>query len=126
MDVIALTEHLLKNIRQQKEDYTTMLANGAVEDMENYRFVVGQIRGLTYCEEEIRAAMKVSLKMAKKLFVPERVAANMKSDTPQTKIPTAIEKALPEQEENKNTENPENMDVSALERLPNPVGYRLW
>ena len=63
--------------------------------------------------------------MAKKLFVPERVAANMKSDTPQTKIPTAIEKALPEQEENKNTENPENMDVSALERLPNPVGYRL-
>ena len=35
-----------------------MLANGAVEDMENYRFVVGQIRGLTYCEEEIRAAMK--------------------------------------------------------------------
>ena len=63
--------------------------------------------------------------MAKKLFVPERVAANMKSDTPQTKIPTAIEKALPEQEENKNTENPENMDISALERLPNPVGYRL-
>ena len=58
MDVIALTEHLLKNIRQQKEDYTTMLANGAVEDMENCRFVVGQIRGLTYCEEEIRAAMK--------------------------------------------------------------------
>ncbi len=58
MDVIALTEHLLKNIRQQKEDYMTMLANGAVEDMENYRFVVGQIRGLTYCEEEIRAAMK--------------------------------------------------------------------
>ena len=42
--------------------------------------------------------------MAKKLFVPERVAANMKSDTPQTKIPKAIEKALPEQEENKNTE----------------------
>ena len=63
--------------------------------------------------------------MAKKLFVPERIAANMKSDTPQTKIPKAIEKALPEQEENKNTENPENMDVSALDRLPNPVCYRL-
>ena len=47
MDVVALTEHLLKNIRQQKEDYMTMLANGAVEDMENYRFVMGQIRGLT-------------------------------------------------------------------------------
>ena len=64
--------------------------------------------------------------MAKKLFVPERVAANMKSDTPQTKIPTAIEKALPEQEENKNTENPENMDISALDRLPNPVVFHIF
>ena len=58
MDAIALTEYLLKNIRQQKDDYATMLSNGAVENMENYRFIVGQIRGLTYCEEEIRAAMK--------------------------------------------------------------------
>jgi hypothetical protein len=52
MDAIALTEHLLKNIRQQKDDYATMLSNGAVENMENYRFIVGQIRGLTYCEDE--------------------------------------------------------------------------
>jgi hypothetical protein len=58
MDAIALTEHLLKNIRQQKDDYATMLSNGAVENMENYRFIVGQIRGLTYCEDEIRAAMR--------------------------------------------------------------------
>jgi hypothetical protein len=58
MDAIALTEYLLKNIRQQKDDYATMLSNGAVENMENYRFIVGQIRGLTYCEDEIRAAMK--------------------------------------------------------------------
>jgi hypothetical protein len=35
-----------------------MLSNGAVENMENYRFIVGQIRGLTYCEDEIRAAMR--------------------------------------------------------------------
>ncbi len=58
MDAIALTEYLLKNIRQQKDDYAIMLSNGAVENMENYRFIVGQIRGLTYCEDEIRAAMK--------------------------------------------------------------------
>lgn len=58
MDAVSLSEHLLKNIRQQKDDYTTMLSNGAVESIENYRFIVGQIRGLSYCEEEIRAAMK--------------------------------------------------------------------
>lgn len=58
MDSVSLSEYLLKNIRQQKDDYATMLSNGAVENMENYRFIVGQIRGLTYCEDEIRAAMK--------------------------------------------------------------------
>jgi|TARA_E500000178_G_scaffold268274_1_gene265884 hypothetical protein len=58
MDSVSLSEHLLKNIRQQKDDYAIMLSNGAVENMENYRFIVGQIRGLTYCEDEIRAAMK--------------------------------------------------------------------
>lgn len=58
MDAIALAELLLKNIRQQREDYTTRLANGAVESMDDYRFIVGQIRGLTYCEEEIRTSMK--------------------------------------------------------------------
>jgi len=58
MDSVSLSEHLLRNIRQQKDDYAIMLSNGAVENMENYRFIVGQIRGLTYCEDEIRAAMK--------------------------------------------------------------------
>ena len=44
--------------------------------------------------------------MAKKLFVPDRVAANMQSDAPQTEIPKAVQKALPPEEENKNTERP--------------------
>ena len=57
MDGIILAEHLLK-IREKREDYKQMLADGKVEKIEDYRFIVGQIRGLTYCEEEIRASMK--------------------------------------------------------------------
>ena len=58
MDGIALAERLLKNIREKREDYKQMLADGKVEKIEDYRFIVGQIRGLTYCEEEIRASAK--------------------------------------------------------------------
>ena len=58
MDGIALAERLLKNIREKREDYKQMLADGKAEKIEDYRFLVGQIRGLTYCEEGIRTSMK--------------------------------------------------------------------
>ena len=59
MDGIKLAEHLLKNIRERKQDFMITLSNGTtVESIEDYRFIVGQIRGMTYAEEEIKAAMK--------------------------------------------------------------------
>ena len=59
MDGIKLAEHLLKNIRERKQDFMITLSNGTtIESIEDYRFIVGQIRGMTYAEEEIRAAMK--------------------------------------------------------------------
>jgi len=58
MDGINLAEHLLKKIRERKEDFSTSLSDGAITSMEDYRFIVGQIRGMTYAEEEIIAAMK--------------------------------------------------------------------
>ena len=58
MDAITLAEYLLKNIRERKKDFTITLSDGAIESLEDYRFIVGQIRGMTYAEEEIKAAMK--------------------------------------------------------------------
>ena len=58
MDGINLAEHLLKKIRERKEDFSTSLSDGAITSMEDYRFIVGQIRGMTYAEDEIIAAMK--------------------------------------------------------------------
>jgi len=58
MDGINLAEHLLKKIRERKENFTISLSDGAITSMEDYRFIVGQIRGMTYAEEEIIAAMK--------------------------------------------------------------------
>ena len=58
MDAINLTQRLLKNIREQKEILSNRLSDGAISSMEDYRFLVGQMRGLTNVEEEIKATMK--------------------------------------------------------------------
>ena len=58
MDAINLTQRLLKNIREQKEILSNRLSDGAISSMEDYRFLVGQMRGLTHVEEEIKATMK--------------------------------------------------------------------
>ena len=58
MDAIQLAEYMLKDIRQQKADYTQRLADGSVGDWNDYRFMVGRIRGLTYSEDLIKSAMK--------------------------------------------------------------------
>jgi|TARA_R110000868_G_C10429881_1_gene724203 hypothetical protein len=58
MDVIKLADYLYKNIRKRKEDLTQSLADGSIDSIEDYRFITGQIRGMTWVEQEIRASMK--------------------------------------------------------------------
>ena len=58
MDGVKLAEHLYKNIRQRQEDLKQSLADGSIASMEDYRYITGQIRGLTWMEEEIRTSMK--------------------------------------------------------------------
>jgi co-chaperonin GroES (HSP10) len=59
--------------------------------------------------------------MAKKLFVPERFANARKKDA----IPEPIKKGFKNEEENPNSKDPSELDVSVIDRLPQPVGYRL-
>ena len=58
MDGVKLAEHLYKNIRQRKEQLRESLADGAIGSMEDYRAITGEIRGLTWIEEELRTSMK--------------------------------------------------------------------
>jgi hypothetical protein len=58
MDVIKLADYLYKNIRKRKEDLTQSLADGSIDSIEDYRFITGQIRGMIWVEQEIRASMK--------------------------------------------------------------------
>ena len=58
MDGVKVAQTLLKNIRQRRDELTQSLVDGSIANMEDYRFITGQIRGLTWCEEEIRTSMK--------------------------------------------------------------------
>ena len=59
--------------------------------------------------------------MAKKLFVPERYANARKTDAP---IPDPIKKGFKE-DDTLNSRDPSELDGSVIDRLPQPVGYRL-
>ena len=58
MDALNLAEFLLKDIRERRENYKERLADGGFDSMEQANLIVGQIRGLNYCEDLIRSAMK--------------------------------------------------------------------
>jgi len=45
-------------MRQRRDELIQSLADGSIDSIEDYRFITGQIRGLTWCEEEIRTSMK--------------------------------------------------------------------
>ena len=53
MDFIRFSEHLLKRIRERLEVLKTTLASGNAQDFDQYRFIVGQISGLSFAEREI-------------------------------------------------------------------------
>ena len=58
MDSVKLAEHLLKNIRKRQDELSQSLADGSIDSMEDYRFITGQIRGMTWVEEELKSSMK--------------------------------------------------------------------
>ena len=58
MDGVKVAQFLLKNMRQRRDELIQSLADGSIDSIEDYRFITGQIRGLTWCEEEIRTSMK--------------------------------------------------------------------
>ena len=58
MDALNLAEYLLKNIRERDVRFKEKLADGSIQTFEEYRYLVGVIRGKAHVEEEIRAAMK--------------------------------------------------------------------
>ncbi len=58
MDALHLAQYLLKSVRERDVRLKDKLADGSIQTLDEYRFIVGQIRGMSYVEDEIKVAMK--------------------------------------------------------------------
>mgnify|MGYP000020462138 FL=1 len=58
MDVVDFAKHMYKVLREREQDIASALGNDAAKDWEQYKLMVGEIRGLTYAREEIKALLE--------------------------------------------------------------------
>tara|TARA_R110000824_G_scaffold21420_3_gene79829 strand:+ start:652 stop:849 length:198 start_codon:yes stop_codon:yes gene_type:complete len=58
MDAIHLAEYLLKNLRERDSRLKDRIADGSISSWDEYRYLVGEIRGMAYVEDDIKTAMK--------------------------------------------------------------------
>lgn len=63
--------------------------------------------------------------MTKKLYVPDHVARKMSKPADMENISQPLKTAFRQPKENANESDPSEMESSALERLPQPTGYRM-
>ena len=58
MDGIYLAEHLLKSIQERKDRIIELMGNGTVNDIEEYRQLVGNVESLEYIGQELREILE--------------------------------------------------------------------
>ena len=50
---MELFEHFIKILKQRQDDVKELMARGAVDSMEKYQYMLGQIRTYQYLNQEI-------------------------------------------------------------------------
>lgn len=58
MDVVDFAKHVYKKVREREDDLVQNLASGAPKDWEQYKLIVGEIQGLSFAADEIRALLE--------------------------------------------------------------------
>ena len=59
MDSIALADYILKKFNDYEERAKDYLSGGAIKDMEDYKFVMGEISMLRTLREDLREALHI-------------------------------------------------------------------
>ena len=55
---MELFEHFIKILKQRQDDVKELMARGAVDSMEKYQYMLGQIRTYQYLLQEISTLLK--------------------------------------------------------------------
>lgn len=58
MDVVSLSKALYKVLREREQDLVEALANGIPSGWDQYQNMVGELRGLAYAKEELKALLE--------------------------------------------------------------------
>lgn len=58
MDVADFAKYMYKLLREREEGIADSLAHGSARDWEQYQSLVGEIRGLAFAREEIKALLE--------------------------------------------------------------------
>jgi len=58
LDGVEFARYMYKVLRDREQDISDALSNGAVKDWEQYKSLVGEIRGVAFAREEIKALLE--------------------------------------------------------------------
>lgn len=58
MDVVDFARYVYKQLKDRESDITEMLASGSPRDWEQYQSLVGELRGLSYARDEMKALLE--------------------------------------------------------------------
>jgi hypothetical protein len=58
MDVVVFASHMYRMLRQRQEDIKEYLASDSLPNWEEYKKLVGELRGLSYAADEIKALLE--------------------------------------------------------------------
>ena len=58
MDVVDFAKHVYKVLRERENDLVQNLATGGPKDWEQYKMIVGEIQGLSFARDEMRALLE--------------------------------------------------------------------
>jgi hypothetical protein len=58
MDIVQLAQYLYKKLHEREKDLASAITHGSVQSWEQYKMTVGEIRGLSFAREEIKALLE--------------------------------------------------------------------
>lgn len=59
MDSVALASYINKKLRHYEQGHMEYLASGSVKDMEEYKFVMGELSMLRTLREDLKEALHI-------------------------------------------------------------------
>jgi len=68
MDVVDFAQYLYKQFRTRENELTSALASDLPKNWEEYKTIVGEIRGLAHAQDEIKALLEKTSNDAEELF----------------------------------------------------------